>query len=322
MTYSDRALEFTLIPTRSQVRLEDRVSYLYLEYAKVHGDRTGVWAVGVDDDRGRSRPWSGQLQLPISTIAVLAMGPGTSITQPAMRTLANAGATVMFTGGGGLPSYAAAVPTTSSARWAQAQAVMWASPNTRLTAARLLYSKRFPEMPIHGEGTPTIERLRGLEGRYVRDTYAREARKHRVLNFRRKVDAEDNVNVALNIGNAILYGCAASVCSALALNPALGIIHQGNARAFLHDLADVYKLTTTVPVAFAAAHAPTVDLPNITRRNVRTALHSGRVIPRMLETTVEILTPHLVNTDRDVLIGDDGTTVTAHTNHSSRAPEC
>lgn len=35
MAYSEEALAFSTIPTKDQVRLEDRVSYLYLEYCQV-----------------------------------------------------------------------------------------------------------------------------------------------------------------------------------------------------------------------------------------------------------------------------------------------
>ena len=44
MAYSEEALAFSTIPTKDQVRLEDRVSYLYLEYCQVRQDRTGVIA--------------------------------------------------------------------------------------------------------------------------------------------------------------------------------------------------------------------------------------------------------------------------------------
>lgn len=42
MAYSEEALAFSIIPTKDQVRLEDRVSYLYLEYCQVRQDRTRV----------------------------------------------------------------------------------------------------------------------------------------------------------------------------------------------------------------------------------------------------------------------------------------
>ena len=112
MGYSDKARAFTRIPVVDQVRLEDRVSFLYLEHCQVVQDRTGVWALreGADGHRTPNGPDKERVQIPVGGICVVMLGPGTSVTQPAMTSMANSGATVMFTGGGGVPAYAAAVP--------------------------------------------------------------------------------------------------------------------------------------------------------------------------------------------------------------------
>jgi len=48
MAYSEEALAFSTIPTKDQVRLEDRVSYLYLEYCQVRAGRRGARAIGYE----------------------------------------------------------------------------------------------------------------------------------------------------------------------------------------------------------------------------------------------------------------------------------
>ena len=57
----------------------------------------------VTDAGKRSLYWN----IPIANTVTLLMGPGTSITQAAMRELAKAGVVVGFSGGGGTPLYAA-----------------------------------------------------------------------------------------------------------------------------------------------------------------------------------------------------------------------
>ena len=49
MAYSDEALAFATIPVNHQIRLEDRISYLYLEYATIRQDRTGVVAYSSEE---------------------------------------------------------------------------------------------------------------------------------------------------------------------------------------------------------------------------------------------------------------------------------
>lgn len=315
MGFSKLALEFTKISVPAQVRVTDRISYLYLEYVKVYSNRTGVWAVS--DNENSATPWKGLIQIPVGSIAVVMLGVGTSVTQPAMAAMASAGATVMFTGGGGLPMYAAAVPLTSSARWAQAQAVMWVNKTAVIAVAKKLYLLRFPGVSEDVLEGVSIEKLRGLEGRMVRTAYQSNAKLNRLPYFKRDTKSVDPVNVGLNLGNSILYGCAASVCAALAINPALGVIHRGNVRAFLYDLADVFKLEITVPVAFSAAKQEEEgDVAGFVKRRVRLLVHRNNVLQRMFEIVTDVLSPYLVDAGGDMLVGDVGL-VAAHTNYGS-----
>jgi CRISPR-associated protein Cas1 len=309
--YSDQARAFSRIPVIDQVRLEDRVSYLYLEHAQVVQDRTGVWALregepGPDGKRSPNGPDRERVQIPVGGICVVMLGPGTSITQPAMTSMANSGATVMFTGGGGIPAYASAVPLTSSSRWAHAQARMWANETALMSAARHLYSTRFPAFP--DDMVVSMNSLRGLEGRMVRDAYRY---------FKRDPTAADPVNVALNVANGILYGCAASACATLALNPALGIIHRGNSRALLFDLADVYKITISIPAAFRAAADP--DPASAVRKDVRAQIHRRHLLPTMVELLCDILTDHLDGVDRGDHLIAEGDLVPGHINYAPDA---
>lgn len=295
MSYSENALAFSTIPAGHQVRLEDRVSFAYLEHAQIVQDRTGVIALGEEDGQLVRQ----QIQIPVGSIAVVALGPGTSITHAAITSCTRAGATVLFCGGGGVPAYSTATPLTSSARWAIAQARLVSNEKYQREAAIHLYKQQFG---LEGFDGSSITVMRGLEGRRMRDTYRELAQKHKIRGFKRDVSAGDDVNVALNIANAILYGCAASACAAIGVNPALGIIHRGDARSLLYDLADLYKPTIALPAAFAVAGNE--DVPKEIRRRLRTAIVRDRLLAGMLGTLMTVLTPHLPNRDDDRLIGD------------------
>ncbi|MEJ7689327.1 MAG: CRISPR-associated endonuclease Cas1 [Nocardioidaceae bacterium] len=61
----------------------------------------------------------------------------------------------------------------------------------------------------------------------------------------------DTVNEALNYANTALYGVVQGIIGALGMSPGLGIVHEGNPRAFVLDIADLYKTDVTIPLAFA-----------------------------------------------------------------------
>jgi CRISPR-associated protein Cas1 len=308
MAYSDEAVAFSTLPVGHQVRLEDRVSFLYIEYCAVRQDRTGVVAIGEDD--AAEKVVRRRVQMPVAGISVLILGPGTSITQPAITSCTRSGVTVLFAGGGGVPAYAHATPLTSSARWAIAQARLVAQEKHQRVAAMVFYKKQLGMEHMPGGSIAT---MRGLEGRAMRNLYREMSKKHKVEKFKRNTDADDPVNIGLNITNSILYGCAASACAAIGINPALGIIHRGNSRSLLYDLADLYKPTISIPIAFAASKEE--DVPTTVRKAVRTELVRQGVLKGMLAALMEVLNPHLPARDDDRLVADSEDEAIGHTQY-------
>lgn len=311
MGYSEEALAFSLIPAGHQVRLEDRVSFLYLERCSIRQDKTGVVAYSqVDGERLKRR-----IQIPVSGLAVLQLGPGTSISAAAMTSCTRAGATVMFTGGGGLPAYSYSVPLTNSAKWAIAQAKLASSERNQRKAAKLLYRRQLG-LEIEDEET-SIAVMRGLEGKAMKLVYRTQAREHGVKGFRRDTAAEDSVNVCLNLANSMLYGCAASACNALGINPALGVIHRGDSRSLLFDLADLYKPQVSIPLAFKCSRKenPLSEL----RKGMRQEIHRRKMLPDMLNVLMEILEPYLPDRDDDRLIAGRGDEVSGHTQYGKHS---
>lgn len=281
MGYSQAALRLRTPEIKQLGRASDRISFLFMDKCRIEQTRTGVEAWQEED----GQLW--KTTIPASNLAVLALGPGVSITTPALTTLYRNGTTVIISNSDGMRPEYIGRPLTATAAWAGAQARIWSDQNRRIDAARFLYQARFPTQPLPPE-TP-IRVLRGLEGQQVKSTYQRLARKHRIKGFKRDTTASDPVNTSLNLGNAILYGLAATVCGALGLSPALGFIHEGNARALLFDLADVYKITLTLPIAFASA-----DQTNPTEwaaKKLREEIHSNQTLSNLFELTQDLLDP-------------------------------
>lgn len=299
MSFSEQAIAYRLIPPHDQVRFSDRVSFLWIDRAQVRQDDTGIVAI-LRRDTTEQTVDRIPLQIPAGGIALVVLGNGTSISQPAAVSLARCGTTLAFGGSGGLVTYSHAVPLTASAKWALAQARLVADHQASLEAARRLYAVQFGSAaPFLGA---SFDALRGVEGQMMKAAYRIEAAKNGVKGFRRRYDAEDPVNTCLNIGGGILYGIAASACTALGLNPALGVIHRGNIRSMTHDLADLFKVTITIPTAFKVGARKLTDHLPIFRRELRDALERNEVLETMITTLQEILAPHLHGHDQ--LAGD------------------
>lgn len=308
MAYSDLALAFSTIAPNEQIRLEDRISFAYLDCVVVQQEETGVVASQKLEDDTVQR-W--RIQLPVSGLAVLILGPGTSISAPALTSCARAGCTVLFTGGEGLPLYTYAAPLTSSSRWAQAQATLVASETYQQQAAIKLYER---QLGLSLSAAPTIRAMRGIEGQTIKQLYSKLSRKYHVKGFRRNVESQDPINMHLNIANSILYGCAASVIHALGLNPALGIIHRGDMRSFIFDLADIYKPTISIPLSFQFAHENRGA--DELRRALRSEIHHKALLNELICLVMELLQPYLPLSEGDRLVDDDGLSVPGHTLYS------
>lgn len=162
---------------------------------------------------------------------------------------------VLWCGEEGVRVYACGMGETRSSRNLLLQVALWADPAARLRVVHRMYRMRFAEEP---DPAMPLEELRGREGIRVREAYARlsretgvawEGRSYRSSNWR----AADPVNRALSCANSCLYGvCHAAIVSA-GFSPALGFIHTGKALSFVYDVADLYKVDLTIPLAFRSA---------------------------------------------------------------------
>jgi CRISPR-associated protein Cas1 len=281
-------------------RIVDQLSFLYLDLVRVERDDNGVHAVIDHPERGLERVY-----LPTASIAAVLLGPGTSITQPAATQLLRDGASLLLTGSGAVRCYGAITHDDLTTRWLHAQATSWADPRQREDVARRLYTRRFHD-PALAAGK-TITQLRGMEGQRVKAAYRRYAQLHGVR-FRREYRPDDfasgdPVNQALTSAHQALYGVVHATVLALGMSPALGFIHSGTQRAYVYDIADLYKLEIAVPLAFEVASAfnPEREVRLRFRENYR-MLKLARRIVSDIQTTLDPQVPPLADESDDVAL--------------------
>ncbi|GAB6953276.1 MULTISPECIES: type I-E CRISPR-associated endonuclease Cas1e [Corynebacterium] len=262
-------------------RVSERISFLYAERAVVNRDNN---ALTISDQNGT-------VHVPATTLAALLLGPGTKVTYAAMALLGDTGVSVVWVGEKGVRYYAHGRPPAKTSRFAEAQARIVTNQRARLDCAREMYSMRFPDEDVSGL---TMAQLRGREGARVKAIYRKYADLYGVYWDRRRYDPNDFaggdlVNQALTAANAALYGVSQAVITALGFVPALGVVHNGTDRAFVYDIADLYKAEVSIPAAFAAASEPKNDISGQVRRLVRDAIIEKRLLPRIVKDLYRLM---------------------------------
>lgn len=255
-------------------RFSDGWTFLYTEHVRVE---RSDYAIELVDKAGRT-------PVPVAALSVLLLGPGTRVTHAAIAALADSGCSVVWCGEDCVRFYACGLGETRRAHHLEAQAKAWASPDRHMKTVHRLYELRFPG------GLPdglSLEQIRGHEGVRVRDAYARLARETGIAwsgrAYRRGDWASaDPVNRALSAANACLYGLCHAAIVATGFSPGLGFIHTGKLMSFVYDVADLYKVDVTVPIAFAAARGGPAGIEARARRACRTAFVEERILERVV----------------------------------------
>lgn len=255
-------------------KVRDSLSYLYVEHCRIDQEAK---AIAIHDQRGR-------FPVPCSSLTLLMLGPGTTVTHAAVRALADNGCLVAWTGEEGVRMYAFGTGETRSARNLLRQAWLCTHRALRLGVVVRLYRMRFDESLDEGL---TLQQIRGMEGVRVRQTYARASAETGVSwsgrSYRRdEWGHSDPVNRALSAANSCLYGvCHAAIVSA-GYSPALGFVHTGKMLSFVYDIADLYKTEITIPTAFRATAEGTDNLESRVRRACRDAFRESRLLQRIV----------------------------------------
>jgi len=133
----------------------------------------------------------------------------------------------------------------------------------------------------------TVEQLRGMEGSRVRTAYAKMSQETGISWSGRSYDrgswkSADPVNRALSAANSCLYGlCHAAILSA-GYSPAIGFIHTGKQLSFVYDIADLYKVDLTIPLAFRMAAQNPPQLERSVRLACRDIFKESKLVERII----------------------------------------
>lgn len=237
--------------------------------------------------------------IPAASLTTLFLGTGTSITQPAVAEIARWNCNIIFVAAGVLGHHASFLSgSPRNSRNLARQAALVSDRARRKGAARLLFEKRWGE-PVTG----SIRELQLAEGRRVKKLYRTYAEKYGVAFDKRTsqldFESDHTVNHLLTAGNNLIYGISTAVITALGLSPGLGVIHNGNIRAFSFDIADLYKDRFVTPTAFklAAQGAQAEDM----RREFREREVAEKLIPAMVDDIYDILGLSEANEDESTL---------------------
>lgn len=294
-------------------RVENRISFLYVERAVINRDNNSLT---ITDQRGTA-------YVPATTLAVLLLGPGTKVTYAAMALLGDAGVSVVWVGERGVRYYAHGRSVAKTSRMAEAQAEIVTHQRRRLACAREMYRMRFGDEDV---SSATMAQLRGREGARMKKVYAAESQRTGVSWSRRQYDpdnyaAGDDINQALTSANAALYGVVHAIVVSLGFVPGLGIVHTGTDRAFVYDIADLYKAEFSIPAAFDAVRNPNESVGSQARRNVRDRIVEYRLIPRCVKDlhTLMDVKPTDETVDVELLLWSELETFAAGMNWDAKA---
>ncbi len=279
---------------RELFRAEDRLSFIYVERCLLSRDSN---AITVTNEQG-------VLHIPAASIAALLLGPGSKVTHHAMMLIAQSGAVVVWVGEQGVRYYGHGTGLATSTRLLQAQAELVSHRDKRLAVARRMYEMRFP--PDEVVTSATMQQLRGREGARVRQLYRRNSERTEVPWRRRDYDPPDAfaegdaINQALSAAHSSLYGVVHSLIVALGCSPP--------ASASCTPAITVPSSTTspTSTKRKSRSRSPSTswpptppDIPGDTRRAVRDAMKSGKVIERCIADIRALLLGAAAETEPD-----------------------
>lgn len=267
--------------------LSKRAYCFYLQRAKViQRDECVVYL-----DQSGSASVDHYFNIPDKNTSFLLLGQGTSITNSAVRKLAESGVVVGFTGTGGSPLHAIGDITFLNPQdeyrpteYMQSWAKFWFDENLRLSAAKSLFEERitrtakswgenpallllgikidqeFLDKTLSGsKAAKSTQEILLQEALWAKKLYALLARGYK-FDFKRNeghqlhTSKEDRANSFLDHGNYLAYGLAAVALHGLGISYAFPLLHGKTRRgALVFDIADLIKDAIVMPAAFEMA---------------------------------------------------------------------
>jgi len=194
-------------PLDTLTPVSERWTPIYLEHGRLEVDDSSVKWIGADRT---------VLRLPVATLSVLMLGPGTTVTHAAIRACAQCNTPICWVGAEGLHFYAFGVTPTHDNAHARRQAELATDAKRRTEVARRMFARRFPDLDVANR---RVDDLRLLEGQRVRAQYQQMGVTYGVTWRGRNYNPEnwdlaDEINRSVSAANAALYAlCTAVICS-------------------------------------------------------------------------------------------------------------
>lgn len=207
----------------------------------------------------------GDIEIPVGAVSAILVEPGVSVTSDAVKLAAEHGTLLLWVGEAGVRVYSTGMPGGKHAQRLIWQVGLHTDQERRMDAAKRLYRLMFhEEVP----DTRSLDKLRGIEGARVKALYAGIA-KTCGIDWKGRENTEESLQIGLGIATSCLYGLAEAVILAAGYSPAIGVVHSGDARSLVYDLADTVKFRTVVPAAFRTYMESSHDIRNRVRRACR-----------------------------------------------------
>lgn len=229
---------------------------------------------------------SGDYAIPFQGVSCVLLQPGTSVSHDALRLLARHGTGLVAVGEDGVRMYASMPFGPDNSQRARHQVEAWSDPAQRLLVARRMYAWRLGEVLPDSD----IAVLRGIEGLRVKASYAHLAESFGLEWKRRHYDraspdGADLANQAINHASTAVRALAMVAVAITGTLPQLGFIHEDSGSAFALDIADLFRETVTLPVAFSVARDKTAGetVERAVRRLAGTTFRRQAVVVQMIE---------------------------------------
>lgn len=267
-------------------KFEDNWSYLYFERGTIDQYQKSIAFHYITSDGTEKN-----VPIPIETLVLLMLGPGTSITHEAIKRISESRCLVAWTGESGVRFYSAGYTGTYSSRNLMQQIEMFSDEKKRDRVVRSMYQKRFSD-PI--KPNASIEQIRGMEGARVRKIYQENSEKFGVTWNGRNYDQNhwdygDPVNRALSSANSCLYGVVHAAILACGFSTAIGFVHRGKQLSFVYDIADLYKSEITIPLAFESVKISSFQIEREVRMRCRDIFRETKIMKRIIPDLKDLM---------------------------------
>lgn len=277
----------------ARVPQADRHGLIWLERGKISVESGNL----LFTTAGTETLKAGAYEIPLQQISNVLLGPGSLISHDALRILARQQTGILAVGSNGIRLYAVSMPFgPDKSTLARKQAMLWSDPESNISVVRKMYALRFGgELPDYARD---INSLRGIEGKRVKKVYKQLSDQYGVQWKSRRYDRNDPekgdmINNAINHAATATYAASQIAVAVTGAIPQLGFIHESSGRAFALDIADLFRSTVTLPIAFQATktalEADDTDIEKLTRIQAGKTLQKENVINKMIENIKDIL---------------------------------